>query len=138
MRTQRHELIGTRRLYDYFDSEIASFGGPMNIELHAHDRNASVNKFIREERPETINQNDTWHAAKSVKKEISKVSKGSKRNHGKTWHEELADKVHSFRTHVQYAIRNCNRDAVTLQRKIDNVVMHYKNVHDQRSARVDA
>jgi hypothetical protein len=44
------------------------------------------------------------------------------------------DKVHSIRTHVQYAIRNCNRDDITLQRKIDNVVMHYKNVHDQCSA----
>ena len=132
--TQRHELLGTRRLYDYFDSDISSIGGPVRINIHAHDRNASLNKFIREERPKTINQNDTWHAAKSVEKEISKVGKGSRKNHGVTWHEQLSDKVHSIRTHVQFAIRNCDHDADILREKVDNIVYHYKNIHDRCSA----
>lgn len=59
---QRHEILGTRRLYEFFDSNIPSIGGPITVRLHAHDRNASINKFIREERPDTINQNDTLRA----------------------------------------------------------------------------
>lgn len=98
--TKRHELLGTRRLYDYFDSYIPSICGPVRISIHAHDRNASLNKFIREECLETLNQNDTWHTAKSVEKEISKVGKDSKKNYGVTWHEQLSDKVHSIRKHV--------------------------------------
>lgn len=53
--TQRHELLGTRRLYYYFDSDIPSVGGPVRVHIHAHDRNSSVNKFIRDERPDTLN-----------------------------------------------------------------------------------
>ena len=51
----------------------------MRISKHVHDRNASLNKFIREERLETLNQNETWHAAKSLENEISKVGKGSRK-----------------------------------------------------------
>lgn len=127
--SQRHELIGTKRLYQYFDSDIPSIGGPVRVHIHAHDRNASVNKYIREERPDTVNQNDTWHAAKSVQKAISAVGKGPKKQHGKTWHEEIADKINSVRVHVQHAIRNCNNDTQILREKLDNVVAHYKNSH---------
>ena len=77
--TQRHEFLGTRRLFDYFDSYISSLGCPVRISKHVHDRNASLNTFIREERLETLNQSDTWHAAKSLENEISKVGKGSRK-----------------------------------------------------------
>lgn len=69
-------MTRTRRLYEFFDSNIPSIGAPVTDYLHAHDRNASINKFIREERPDTTNQNDTWYAAKTAEKEISEVSKG--------------------------------------------------------------
>lgn len=131
--TQRHELLGTRRLYEYFDSDIPSIGGLVRVHVHAHDRNASVNKYIREERPDTLNQNDTWHAAKSVERVINIVGKGSKRQHRQTWHEEISDKVHSVRVHVQYSIRNCHNDPRILREKLDNVVEHYKNIHENCS-----
>jgi hypothetical protein len=116
-------------LYEYFDGDIPSIGGPVRVHIHAHDRNTSVNKFIRDERPNTLNQNDTWHAAKSVEKAISAVGKGPKRQHGKTWHEEICDKIHSVRVHVQHAIRNCDNNPQFLRDKMDNVVEHYKNNH---------
>lgn len=128
--TQRHEMLGTRKLYDYFDSYIDCIGGPVPIKTHAHDRNLSINCFIKREREDTVNQNDTWHAAKSVEKEMKSVCTGPKAKHGVTWHEELSDKVRSVRTHVQYSIRNCNNDSEILLKKLDNIVLHYKNVHD--------
>jgi len=131
--TQRHEMLGTKKLYEYFDSNIESIGGPVLIKSHAHDRNLSVNSFVKKERNGTCNQNDTWHAAKSVEKEISAVSKGPKSKHGITWHEELSDKVQSVRTHVQYSIRNCDNDSTMLISKLDNIVLHYKNQHDKCS-----
>lgn len=88
---QRHEILETRRLCEFFDSNIPSIGSPVTVRLHAHDRNASINKFIREERPDTTNQNDTWHAAKAAEKEISKVVKGPKKYHRCSCHEELTD-----------------------------------------------
>ena len=103
--TQRHELLGTKKVYEYFDSNLPFISGPVNVHAHAHDRNGSVNKFIRDDRVEVINQNDTWHAGKSVEMAINKIARGPKKSHGKTWHEEITDKVLSVRTHVQYAIR---------------------------------
>ena len=57
--SQRHELLGTKSLYDYFDSRLPFISGPVNVRAHAHDRNSSVNKYLREEHPEIMNQNDT-------------------------------------------------------------------------------
>ena len=131
MKNMSHGLMTrTRRLYEFFDSNIPSIGGPVTVHLHAHDRNASINKFIREERPDTTNQNDTWHAAKAAEKEISKVAKGPKKNHRCSWHEELTDKVHSVRLHLQYSMRNCDHNPDVLRQRLDNIVFHYKNIHD--------
>ena len=65
---QRHELLGKKRLYEYFDSRLSFISGPVYVRAHAHDRNASVNKYLRVERPEVVNQNDAWHAGKSIEK----------------------------------------------------------------------
>ena len=40
--TQRHELLGTKRLYEYFDSRLPFISGPMNVRAHSHDKNSSV------------------------------------------------------------------------------------------------
>ena len=128
--SQRHELLGTKRLYDYFDSRLPFISGPVNVRAHAHDRNSSVNKYLREEHPEIMNQNDTWHAGKSIEKQMNKIARGAKGKHGQTWHSEITDKVLSVRTHVQYAIRNCNGNADTLRAMMDNVTEHYQNKHD--------
>lgn len=38
--TQRHELLGTKRLYEYFDSRLPFISGPMNVRAHSHDKNS--------------------------------------------------------------------------------------------------
>ena len=65
--SQRHEMYGTKVMYGKFDSQN------INIRRHGHDRNASVNKYIREKRTNTTNQNDTWHVSVSIEKEMKKV-----------------------------------------------------------------
>ena len=86
---QRHELLGKKRLYEYFDSRSPFISGPVYVRAHAHDRNASVNKYLRVERPEVVTQNDTWHAGKSIEKKINKIARGPKFQHGRTWHEKI-------------------------------------------------
>ena len=67
--TQRHETIGTRRVYSYFENQAVS------ISVNAHDRNLSINKFIRESTTAT-SQNDLWHATKAFKKALYKIGNG--------------------------------------------------------------
>ena len=57
----------------------------------------SVNKLIREEKTTTLNHNDTWHATKALTKGIICVAAGVKFYHGKTWHQELEDKIESIK-----------------------------------------
>ena len=50
--SQRHEKIGTQKIYDDLDSENIS------VNIHTHDRNMAINKFVRErEHGFTRNQN---------------------------------------------------------------------------------
>jgi phosphopantetheine adenylyltransferase len=61
--TQRHEVIGTRKIYEDLDSRDIS------VNMHTHDRNMAINKLVRErEHGFTCNQNDLWHGIKSGKK----------------------------------------------------------------------
>lgn len=126
--SQRHELLGTQRLYNYF--EAAQDGDGVKIKVHAHDRNASVNKYIKKNHKDTTNQNDTWHVTKSFEKAIKPVTGGPASTNGKTWHEELFDKLQSARTHAHWAMRNCQGDAMQLRKYLRNMVQHYKNIHD--------
>jgi hypothetical protein len=124
--SQRHELVGTKKVYQYLEEHEE---GPILVDVHVHDRNLSINKYIRENQPNTINQNDTWHAGKSVEKQMAKVAKGPMRSEGINWHNQLFDKSASVRTHVQHAIRNCQQDPKKLRDGIMNAVQHYKNNH---------
>ena len=54
---QKHEIYETRKIYEYFES--CEHGCGVDVGVHCHDRNMSVNKLIREEQPTTLNQNDT-------------------------------------------------------------------------------
>jgi len=120
---QRHERLGTKKLYQRLDSQH------IGVRRHGHDRNGSVNKFVREERPQTTNQNDTWHVSVSVAKELKKVSTGAKCREGKTWSHQLIDKVVPVKTHINFAMRRCGGDKDILKRAIDNIVCHYQNQH---------
>ena len=123
--TQRHERLGIERAFDHF----AKWNGGVNIRTLCHDRNMSVNKYIREQQPEVRNQNDTWHAGKSLQKKLNSVCSGRQSDQGKSWHWELSDKVASIRTHVHWCIRNCEGNAQNLRDRIDNIISHYQNQH---------
>ena len=102
--------------------------------IHGHDRNISINKYLRNENPEVINANDTWHATKNVSKELKKVCSGPLYQHGKTWHSELSDKAASIKTHAYYAIKNCGGSPENLRANLDNIVAHYQNSHSNCAA----
>ena len=121
--SQRHEKVGTERVYSYLDSKNVS------VAVHSHDRNTSINKMIRENHKITTNQNDTWHSVKALKKSVLKIGAGAKKHKGKTWHWQLEDKAESVATHAHWAIRNCQGDPLLLQQKLLNIVQHYKNNH---------
>ena len=65
--TQRHETIGTRRVYSYFENQAVS------ISVNAHDRNLSINKFICESTTAT-SQNNLWHALNTSPKSKNKFN----------------------------------------------------------------
>jgi hypothetical protein len=50
-------------MYDNFTSK------DVTIKIHSHDRNFRINKFIKDS-DETTNQNDLWHAVKTIKKQL--------------------------------------------------------------------
>ena len=108
--SQRHERSGTEKIKEHFET---CPDGPVSVAVHAHDRNLSVKKYIRENRPFTVNQSDTWHAGKSVEKEISKITKGPQYKHGITWHQQLSDKSSAIRT-------VCTLGYQKLQRRCDD------------------
>lgn len=121
--SQKHELVGTKKIYEEFDSKN------VKIKVHSHDRNSSVSKFITTENPETVDTYDTWHAAKEVRKVMSKISKGPKKNIGQTWHPQLADKTAGVKTHFYWAMNNSNGNEDTLRFYLDNITAHYQNNH---------
>ena len=73
-----------------------------------------------------MNQTDSWHGVKTVKKAIRKVCSGDKYKEGKIWSEQLVDKVEPVATHFHW---NCENDPQKLWSQLSNVVSHYKNDH---------
>ena len=82
--SKRHEKLGTEKLYAYFDSKDVS------LNVHTHDRNMTINKLVKTQ-GYTVNQNDSWHGVKTIKKAMKTVSSGAKYKEGKTWSEQLVD-----------------------------------------------
>ena len=117
-------MYGTKVMYDNFDNQN------IMIRWHGHDRNASVNKFVLEKRTNTTNQNDTWHVSVSIEKEMKKMSSGAMCREGKTWSSQLSDKIRPVKTHVNYAMRNCEGSANKLKTSLDKIVSHYQNNHE--------
>ena len=120
--SQRHELKGTQRIYENFESE------DVTIKVHTHDRNLSINKLVKS-RPMTTNQNDCWHGVKSLKKALKVISSGPKYKEGKTWFDQLSDKAEPVATHIHWAIRNCQNEPQRLRNMLSNTVKHYQNEH---------
>jgi len=65
-------------------------------------------------------------AGMGVKKAIKKVACRLVRDSERSWLAELSDKVKCTKTHIYYAMKNCNGDADKLKRYIVNIVDHYQ------------
>ena len=100
----------------------------VTIKIHLHNRNISINKLIKD-KEETINQNDLWHAEKTIKKSIKNISSGSKKSEGVIWSEQLVDKTETFATHIHWAVRHCEKDKKKLQEIIGNIVPLYEHYY---------
>ena len=125
--SQRHEIVGCEKMYEDFDRR------DVKVNIHAHDRNMSVNKVIKSKNS-VKNCNERWHAAKPVTKGIKAISSGALKNKGKTWHPELADKGALLRNHVYYSIDNCAGDPSVLRELLGNCVLHFQNIHSNCSS----
>ncbi|KAH3711129.1 hypothetical protein DPMN_070629 [Dreissena polymorpha] len=121
--TQRHETIGCEDMYRDFKRQN------INVNIHSHDRNQSVNKSIRN-KDNVQNCNERWHAAKSIMPGIKKISSGAQKNMGVTWHPELSDKGARLRNHIFYSLDNCKGCPARLRSLIDNSVNHFQNNHE--------
>lgn len=64
-------------MYEQFQQENG------HVRIHSHDRNSSVSKFLNDNQPATIDNYDTWHGAKEVKRYMAKITKGAQKNSGK-------------------------------------------------------
>ena len=124
--SQKHESLGCSMMYDTFDRE------GIKIIDHAHDRNSSVNKQVKD-RQGTTNSNDPWHGTKPIKSAFKKIASGSRANIGRTWHPELSDKGSKFRNHVYHSMEHCNGNAATLRNMLDSCILHFQNNHQQCS-----
>jgi len=76
------------------------------------------------------NSYDRWHIARSAAKEMKKISNGTKKTKGVTWHPELADKVSRMRNHLYWSMEHCNGDETTLKRNLDTAIDHFQMRHD--------
>jgi len=107
------------------------------VETICTDRNNSVRKLMREEFPEIIHEYDIWHLAKSLKKRLKKLFKGSKVLFG--WMKSIGN-------HPWWCAQTCGGCAETIVHKWKSLLMHARNIHtdcehepiDQRAARKKA
>jgi len=104
--SQRHENLGTMNIYTYFDSQNIS------IDVHTHDRNLSINKYVRETGYTKPKRCLACH--KVTKQNLTNISKETHAMEGKTWSEEILDKVEPIATHFHWAIHHCNKDPTKL------------------------
>lgn len=126
--SQRHEKVGVARMYAEFERQ------DINVDVHVHDNNSSVNKFIREKEGDTRNCNERWHATKPITRELNKIGLGAQKWEGIKWHIQLQDKGLLIRNHVYWALDHCNDNVETLRGHIDNCVEHFQNRHDKCEA----
>ncbi|CAH1277646.1 Hypp9739 [Branchiostoma lanceolatum] len=76
---QGHEKVGTLEFYEWADAQN------LEIAVHAHDNNASVNKIVKDRQLQgkrTENGNDTWHATKAIGRQMKVITSGARRSEG--------------------------------------------------------
>ena len=120
--SQKHEVVGFERMYENFSRDN------IHVGTHVHDRNMSINKRIREGKM-ARNANDRWHCTRPISGGIRKIAQGAKKNEGKTWHPQLADKGSALRNHIYWCMDHCDGKADQLRRLIDSCIPHFQNDH---------
>ena len=123
---QRHERIGTENIYEYLEEK------DIPVRVHTHDRNMSINRLVKDkshDESSVVNQNDTWHTLRTLRKLVKAVASGPKYKAGSTWHQELEDNIEPIVTYATWPIKNCEKEAEKLRSSILNVVAHYQGEH---------
>ena len=121
--TQRHEKIGMKRTFDYFDEKSCP------LRSVTHDNCGPTSKLIKE-RGDIEDNKDTWHCTKKLTTVTSKIGKGKAKNHGTTWHSELKDKAAPLKTHCLWSMKYSNGNPQKLRSNLLNFVNHYKGKHE--------
>jgi hypothetical protein len=93
----------------------------------AHDIQQQVSRYVVS--LGLTNSYDTWHGTKNVAKQMLKISQGRVRDKRVTWFPELVDKRKSIKTHLYWAMKNCECRADYLQSLVDNIPSHYQGDH---------
>ena len=120
--SQRHEAKGMENIYQYFTEK------DVIVKVHTHDRSMSVNKLVKDTYF-TVNQNDSWHGVKSIRKAMKSISSGPQYQEGQTWFKQLSDKEEPIATLFHWSIRNCKGDLALLKSRLSNIPSHYSNEH---------
>ena len=100
---QRHELLGTKKIYQELTEKALPPGG-MEMKIMRPSPN------IREVQIQRENQLDNWHALKQLEIALKGISTESKKYHRVKWHYELEEKLHAVRTHAYHSLINCAQD----------------------------
>ena len=122
---QKHELTGCKRIAESVETDNIEIG------VWVHDCNATIDKFVSDSQ-DAINQNESWHGIKNLKKEMSKITDGPKKKEGKTWHRQLRDKLLPITTHAQFSMRNCQGDPQEPRDRLDTIALNVPNVQDAK------
>ena len=89
--SQRHEAKGMEQSYQYFTEK------DVIVKVHTHDRSMSFDKLVKDTHF-TVNQNDSWHGVKSIRKAMKIIYSGSQYKEGQTWFKQLSDKEEPIAT----------------------------------------
>jgi hypothetical protein len=116
---QTRELECTRRVLP----QVIQRG--LQVSEVAHDHQVQVKKYVREEL-HLKNSSDTWHGTKGAAKAMNKIAQGPLYKEGTTWFRQLSDKRRSTKTHLYWAMKNCDGTGSDLQKRIMNIIPHYQ------------
>jgi len=119
--SQRHELFGVKKLYEHFD------GCDVNVNIHGHDRNMAVNKYLKVDQPHVTNTNDIWHVTKGINREIKKFVMVQRNITVFSGMVNSVTKLLPLKLSY-YAMKNCEGSAERLKFLLDNILHHYQNV----------
>ena len=120
--SQRHELFGVKKLYEHFD------WCDVNVNIHGHDRNMVVNKYLKVDQPHVTNTNDIWHVTKGINREIKKFVMVQRNITVFSGMVNSVTKLLPLKLSY-YAMKNCEGSAERLKFLLDNILLHYQNVH---------